>query len=527
VRSGRASDDTPARPLPPPACGQVALPFRGEGKNMQSFLTSHSIFFSRQTWYLLALFFIIRLTSYLLMPHLILQGILVFCLLILLGILYFKNPAWAMLLVITEILLGGSGQYFQMADLSLRTLFIVFFFFLWLSYNWGQETLKLRLRQLPATLSLILFLLSITLLVSVIIAIKNGHPMTAIIQDIIPFAFLVLLYPAGHLLSDTKNQEYLIRLLAVFIIGSAIFSTFTFIMFSTGNSALQDHFYLWYRWINAGKITDLGNHFFRVVESTHLLITPIILLITSLLMRDERHNKMWRIFRWLAILILVLNFSRGYFLALLVGLLVLKYKHKFKKWFVESFKTCFWIIFIFTAISLITSGGKTMGWEQLGVRIQSLVKPTIEISAATRMMKLPIIWHQIINNPVVGYGLGSTIIFYNSLTSITETTAHYDWGYLEMWSELGLAGSLMLLIIYSYVIYLLIKKIKTIPDWHDFDVGLLAGLVALLVTNITVATLFHVFGIFFLVFALSIALKYTTIFEQTTALLYRMFNRLR
>lgn len=494
---------------------------------MDSFLTSHSIFFSRQTWYLLALFFIIRLTSYFLMPHLILQGILVFCLLMLLGVLYFKNPAWAMLLVITEILLGGSGQYFQMADLSLRTLFVVFFFFLWLSHNWGQEMLKARLTQLPPKLTIILLLFTISLLGAIFVGIKNNHPVTAIIQDMVPFIFLVLLYPAGHLLSDQKSQEYLIRLLAVFLMGTAIFSVLTFILFSTGISVLQDPFYLWFRWVDAGKITDLGNHFFRVVEASHLLIVPIILLITSLLMRDEKHNKMWRIFRWLAILILVLNLSRGYILALLVGLLVLKYKHKFKNWFVESFKTCFWVVFIFTGISLLASGGKTLGWEQLGVRVQSLIKPTIEISAATRMIKLPIILEQITAHPVFGVGLGSTITFYNSLTALTETTAHYDWGYLEMWNEMGIFGALLLLALYIYTAGLLIKKIKTIPDWHDFDVGLLAGIVAFLIMNITIAALYHVFGIFFLIFALSIALKYTAIFDQTTTLLYRVFNRLK
>ena len=91
---------------------------------------------------------------------------------------------------------------------------------------------------------------------------------------------------------------------------------------------------------------------------------------------------------------------------------------------------------------------------------------------------------------------------------------------------MGIFGALLLLTLYIYAAGLLVKKIKTIPDWHDFDVGLLAGLVAFFIMNITVASLFHVFGIFFLIFALTIALKYTVIFEQTTVLLYRVFNRL-
>jgi len=494
--------------------------------DMEKFLTTSSIFFSRQTSYLLALFFIIRVISFVLMPHQILQGILVFGFILLLGILYFKNPSYAMLLVLTEILLGGSGHYFELAGLSIRTLLIAFFFFLWLSYNWGQETLKQRLQQLPKSLSALLILLALIILLSILTAINNEHNAKAIIQDIIPFAFLILLYPAGHLLSEQKNQEYLIRVIVVSLIGTACFSIISFLLFSTGIAVLQDQFYLWCRWIDDGKITNLGNNFFRIVEAAHLLIVPVILLISSLLMRDEKHNKMWRILRVLAILVLVLNLSRGYFLALLIGLLVLKYKHKFKKWAIELALVIFWIVALFTGISLIASQGKTLGWEQFGVRLQSFVNPTIEISSATRMMKLPVIWEQIKQHPIVGLGVGSSLTFYNSLTYKQETTSHYDWGYLEMVAETGITGALILLSIYLYTAFLLVKKIKNIPDWHDFDVGLLAGIVAFIVMNITIAALFHVFGILFLVFTLTIALKQTNIFEQITKLLYQVFNKL-
>ena len=115
----------------------------------------------------------------------------------------------------------------------------------------------------------------------------------------------------------------------------------------------------------------------------------------------------------------------------------------------------------------------------------------------------------------------------NTATYETITTPHFDWGYLEMWAELGVIGALALLGLYIFTATLLIKKIKTAPDWHDFDVGLLAGIVALLVMNITLPALFHVFGILFLVFVLTVAVKQMSIFEQITIVLYRVFNKLR
>ncbi len=493
---------------------------------MEKFLTPNSIFFSKQTWLLLVLFFIVRIGSFFLQPHLITQGAIIIILILLLCVLYFKNPDWAWYIVLSEILLGGAGHYLELGGLSLRTLLIGSFLFLWLSHQLNQQILGKRLNINP-TVNYLMAFFAIIVLFAAGNGLAHEHLTKYIIADIMPFVFFLLLFPSTYLFEDIKAQEFLTRLLSVFVIGTAIFSLFTFTMFSTGISELQDPFYKWYRDVDAGKITDIGSNFYRVVEPGHLLVVPLILLITSLLMRDEKHNKMWRILRWFLILILVLNLSRGYFLALIVGLLVLKYKHHWHKWLRESLAVILLVGIIFSGICLIASQGKTMGWEQFGIRLTSLVKPRIEVSSATRMITLPVIWGVIAKQPILGVGLGNSITFYNPITYQTQTAPHSDWGYLDMWAELGLLGALAFVGLYIFTIYLLVKKIKNIPDWHDFDVGLLAGLIAFLVMNITAAALFHVFGVFFLIFTLSIAAKYTAIFDKTTQLLYRVFNRLK
>ncbi len=244
-------------------------------------------------------------------------------------------------------------------------------------------------------------------------------------------------------------------------------------------------------------------------------------------MKDEKHHKMWRILLILSIIILVLNLSRGYFLALGIGLLVLKYKHTWKQWVKESLYTILLIIVIFSSLHFIASAGQSFGLELFGVRLKSFAQPQIEISTNTRMMILPAVFNIIKQNPILGVGLGATVTFVNYSTYESLTTPHFDWGYLEMWVELGLIGSLMLIFLYGFVAYALIKKIKAIPGWRDFDVGLLAAIISLLVMNITIAALFHVFGILFLIFALTIATKYTAIFDRTTTLLYQIFNRIK
>ncbi len=491
---------------------------------MQKFLTSKSIFFQKQTTWLIILFFAIRIISFLLNGQILIQGILVFVLLMLLGILYFKNPDWAWMLVLGEIFLGGSGHYLEFIGLSIRTLFIAFFLFLWASQNIGQSILRKRLKIHKYT-NWIISLLFISLFFAFANGIYNGHEARRVIQDFMPFTFLFLIFPSYHLFSKPEIQNYFARLILVFVIGTAIFSLITFGLFSSGITHIHEPFYNWYRDIDVGKITDMKTGFFRIVESSHLIIVPLMLIISSLLMKDEKHHKMWRLLLILLTIILVLNLSRGYFLALGVGLLVLKYKHKWKQWLKQSLSVVLLIIIIFSSIHFIASAGQSFGWELFGVRLKSFVQPQLEISTNTRMMILPNIIQMIGQHPILGVGLGATVTFVNYSTYQSITSPHFDWGYLEMWTELGLFGSLILIFLYGFVAFALIKKIRAIPDWHDFDVGLLAGIVAFLVMNVTIAALFHVFGILFLIFALTIATKYTAIFDRTTALLYQVFNR--
>ena len=489
-------------------------------------LTQKSIFFSWQTGLLLGLFFVIRATSFFLQTHLIIQGVLVFLLLMLLGILYFKKPAYAWYLVLGELFLGAGGHFLELYGLSIRTIFICFFLFLWLMQNLGQSTLKEKMfSKNPLIYFLIIFFVFI--LFAVLNGVTNGHNFRLIFQDLIPFSLLFLIFPSNHLFADEKTKKYFIRLLFVFIIGNAIFSLITFALFSSGLNTIHDAFYAWYRDVNIGKITDLFNGFFRIVEPEHLLLVPIILLLTSLLMRDEKHHKMWRVIRLLALIILCLNFSRSYFLALGAGLLILKYKHSFKKWLQECLAVVILIGLIFISVNFIASGGKTLGLELIGLRAESLVNPEIELSSNTRMMILPAINTLISTHPIIGTGLGATVTFFNENIYNNVITASFDWGYLEMWAELGIFGALALISLYLFAAGILIMKIKTIPDWHDFDVGLLAGITAFLAMNVTMPALYHVYGILFLVLILTLALKNTAIYEQTTKTLYQIFNRLK
>jgi len=489
-------------------------------------ITKESIFHHWQTPTMLLVFFSIRASSFFLTGHLITQSVLAFLIILLLGILYFKNPDWAFYLVIGEIFLGGGGHYLEFLGLSIRTLLIGTFLILWTLHTVSQGIIREHV-HLEKHLSIFLIVFYFLLVISVINGLYHGHPMGVIIQDLMPFLYLPLIFPAFHLLSRESAQEYFTRLIIAFIIGSAIFSVFTFVLFSTGIAELQEPFYKWFRDVSLGKITNMGNNFFRIVLPEHLLMTPIVLIISSLLMRDEKHHKMWRILLFLSTMILVLNFSRVYLLALVAGLVILKYKHRWKRWLIVSATTLGLFFLIFASFSILASGGKSLGEELFGTRVASLATPDIEASSANRMMMLPSIFEIIKSAPILGVGLGASVTFLNTKTYELVTSRQFDWGYLEMMAELGTLRTLALLALIFFGAWKLMEKIKHAPDWHDFYVGLLGGIMAMLVTNLTSPALFHVFGIIFFVLILAIAIKPMDIFEKLITLLYRIFNRVK
>ena len=183
------------------------------------------------------------------------------------------------------------------------------------------------------------------------------------------------------------------------------------------------------------------------------------------------------------------------------------------------------IILIFFSINIISSMGTSLGLEIMGARIESFVQPEVEVSTNTRVAKLTPIWHMIKENPIFGNGIGANISYLNPYTNTQMTTRHFDWGYLEMWAELGILGSLILIGLVLLILYELNKKIRSISDFHDFYVGLFAGIISLLIINITSPALFHIFGIFYLVFVMAFVSKGVGIFDEVLGLLYRVFNR--
>lgn len=476
------------------------------------------LFFHPHTFFLLCGFVLFHLFSYFFRGNETLQAIVVILFLFELFYLYIRDPRLAWGLIMAEIFLDGAGQSFQLLGISIRTILLGTYLLLFT----GHSLLSKEFRN-KITVSKQSILLFGTLFLVVAVAFFNGNlsgnPLKNTVQDALPFLFLLLTIPSAQYLQEKKYQVYFVRLLIVFLFGNVLFSLFTFILFSTGHFHIQDPYYKWFRDISAGKITDLKNGFFRIVLPEHLLVTPLALMLSSFLMEKEKNKKLLSFLVFCSLILLALNLSRAYFLGLFVGLCMLWYKHSFKRWLLTSLVIGLSTVATFCLIYFAASRGQSFGLEVFGLRIHSLVAPQIEESSYTRTALLAPIWDKITQRPIVGSGLGSSVTFTNPVTKTLVNTSQFDWGYLEMWSELGIIG-LFVYIIFLVSLFIFIIQKKTIHT--GLRVGLLAGLISLSVINITGPALFHIFGLFFISCALACTLPPATWWQEIKA---RVFSK--
>src|SRR3989339_15375 len=393
-------------------------------------------------------------------------------------------------LVAGEIILGGGGGYFSFAGVSLRTLLLIVSIPIY-----GFQQLKQRLsatggshaRGRRSAFGGEIWALLIVAGFSSIIGLSSQHNVKNILSDLIPYCFLLYYFPLKKLIADDKFKKNCFNLLAAAIVGNFLLVAFTFIGYNIGAFAIHDNFYWWWRAVAGGKVTALPFDYYRIVLNEHLLLAPLILWGFYKLITDNKNYLIWTLSA-LLLLILSINLTRAYILAIAVGALVLFSRAHWKQWLLTG--VTFVAIFIlgFSSIHLIASRGQSFGFDLLFGRIKSIVLPQTEDSSLSRLILLPKILEKIKSAPIIGSGLGDTVTAYSPTFKSEITTPHFDWGYLEIWAEMGLVG----LFAWGLFLWKIIKNNLKKPL-------ILSMLAALMVINITSPALFHVMGIIFLV----------------------------
>lgn len=398
-------------------------------------------------------------------------------------LIYKKDFFW--FLVAGEIILGGSGNLFQIGGISLRTCILGISLVYYLFTNFKQF-FQNKLNQL-----ILLSIITISIFAS-LRGLYLGHDLKLVIPDFIPYLFLFYFFPLQKLWTNEKWKKFCLNLVLSAVIGNAIFIAFTFFSYSTNFFVLQDNYYHWFRDVATGKITLINFNFYRLVLNDHLLLVP--LLIYFLYEFIYKKNSTSLIYISLLLYILSINLTRIYILAVFIGITALFKTQIWKRWLAAVSLVLTIFLFSLSASFYYASDGQSFGLETIGLRIQSIASPQIENSSLSRLLLLPKIVEMIIINPLFGTGFGEVISVYSPVFKDYITTPHFDWGYLEMITEVGIFGFLVWLVFLLYIFL----KIKKSPTWQ------LSSFLTLLTINLTSPALFHVLGIIWLIILYSL-----------------------
>ncbi len=411
--------------------------------------------------------------------------------------LLLRNDERGWLIIAGELILGGAGGFLEIRGVSLRTLLLISAMAIFVYHVLKNK--QFDVIGSKRTLLLIFKALFVIIGLSAMRGYYFGHNLKLVLADTIPYLFLLYYFPLKQLLQSETFRRTSFNMLIAAIIGNFIFIYLTLAGFSSGVFALQDSYYHWFRDVAGGKITDYGTGFFRILTNEQLLIVPLLIFFIGNIIRQptptppKRGITSFGLAMTGALLaLLTINITRIYLVALAVGILFLFSAKNWKRWLTYSAGAFIFFILAFSLTHLAATKGKSLGWEYLGLRLQSIAMPQIEDSSLSRMMLLPKILEKIKLHPILGNGLGDAVTVFSPVFDANITTPHFDWGYLEIIDELGLVGLATWILIIGYLI-LKIKQNKTA----------LAGLVGLLVINITSPALFHVLGVVFLIYLLS------------------------
>lgn len=415
------------------------------------------------------------------------------------SVTYHNNPiswnfGWS--IIAFEIILGGSGSFLTLGGITLRTWLLGISLTIFFIHKLLRRNFIKTLSENTAATVIIATLLAIVGL-GIIRGLLNDHDTHLVIADAIPYLFLLYYFPLRERLRDQQFVITVTNALIATIIGNTLLVLGTLVVFSTDLTALQGTFYHWFRDVAGGKITELPFHFYRIVLNEHLLFIPLALIFIAHIIH-KKSIRLYSSLTFLLLIILSLNLTRSYLLALVVGLAALAIVNRanWKRALVVSVATLVIFILTFIGLHLVASRGQSLGLEIFGLRLQSIVSPTIEDSSLSRVLLLPPIMEEIKTAPFIGRGLGDIITVYSPVEKRTITTSQFDWGYLEIVAELGAIG----LLIWLTLLFLLWRAARH----HTLSSAHLTSLLALLVINLTSPALFHVLGIIWLMYLLSV-----------------------
>jgi len=406
---------------------------------------------------------------------------------------------YGLFILLTELFVGGHGYLFfynfNGTKISIRLVLFLIIISVWFAKKIKNLDFSLKIDKKNIIIYSSLFLF-------ITIGIINGlinNETSNVFFDFNAWIYFALLPIFFELIKKVPNST--IQILTGATTYLSLKTLGSLFLFSHSITGIGGIFYKWIRNTGVGEITYISGTLFRIFFQSQLYCLIGFFIILALLIANFK-IKNWinylphAIYIYLVSLTIYISQSRSFWVGGLAGLffiIILSFwKLKIKIRYIAILIFLILIMFIDQSflIKIITNdfSGNLVSQRFKGLQT--------EAAGMSRINQLNPLTYNILQQTVFGYGFGKTLTYQSTDPRIVQThpngiytTYAFEWGYLDIWLKIGLLGLISYLALIAYLYFSGIKKISPL------HIGLLAGLTALVFTNIFSPYLNHPLGI--------------------------------
>jgi hypothetical protein len=422
--------------------------------------------------------------------------------------------------VMGELVIGSQGYIFSIDfpqfNLSLRLGLFLAVFTAWIVH--AVHTKRLAIAQSkfwPWYLALIL-----TIIIGAGVGFWHNNSLHNIFFDGNGYLFLGLIFPFAHAIQQREQLQKIFSIILAGVIALALETVVILFMYSH-LSVFQWYIPELYRWIRdfrLGEITAQSSGFTRVFFQSHIFIVYTLFISLFGVLLLKKHY--WYVFLGLASTLIFISYSRTFwvatFAALIICAIYLKWFHnvgwlplaKLYSSMMLLFMIGYCLILLIIKIPLFNASGLDISANALlSDRTEDF---TTDAAAGSRMALLQPLFKANLNHAIVGAGLGATVSYQTkdprALASNPNglyTTYAFEWGYLDLWLKLGIAGLITYLLLLVSIIrrgHVLSKRMQLAED-KTMILGVVVSVVALAGIHGLTPYLNHPLGISWIILA--------------------------